>query len=163
MGVKGLLAGAVLIGAFIAVVVYAYWGNTPELTAEVLRVRTLQTADDATVAVMDARFRNPSRIEFEVRQVRIAYRDASGEIVEGTTIAHEHNVRLFEQFPVLGDRYNDTLTAKTKVAPGETVDRMLVARFEKPLDHFEQRQAILIEVEETEGAVSKIEQVATGR
>ena len=155
---KALLAGALLLAAFIAGVFWLYWGNTPELKGEILKVRTLETADGATVAIADFRITNVSDIDVEVRECRLAFRNEQGEVVDGRTIANEHVVRLFEQFPILGQKFNDTFIARTMVPSGDKHDAMLVARFEVPLAEFERRQTLIIKVEETEGAVSTIEE-----
>jgi hypothetical protein len=61
--------------------------------------------------------------------------------------------RLFEGLPLLGQKFNQTLLMKDRIAVGETVDRMVAARFEAPEARLENRKRFLLRIEDVSGPV----------
>lgn len=61
--------------------------------------------------------------------------------------------RLFDYYPVLGQKFNDSLLIRTKIKPHETMDRMLAARFEVPEKDLQARRQLRIRIEELDGPV----------
>jgi hypothetical protein len=64
--------------------------------------------------------------------------------------------RLFEYFPLLGQKYNDSLIARTRLEPHRTLDRMIAAKFEIPEAQLQARKGLRIRIEDVDGAVSEI-------
>jgi hypothetical protein len=64
--------------------------------------------------------------------------------------------RIFEYYPALGQKYNPSLVARTRIAARQSMDRMLAARFEVPEKELQARRRLIIRVEEVDGAVSEI-------
>ena len=64
--------------------------------------------------------------------------------------------RLFQYFPLLGQKFNRTLKIRDRVEAHQSMDRMLCARFEVPDSTIETRRQILIRVEDVDGAISEI-------
>ena len=147
LGVVALLAGAV------------FWmqrGAHPELRGSIGKVRTLGLPDSSTIAVVDFRFANRADYPFVVRRVDLLVENADGRTLEGATVSEPDAQRLFAYYPVLGPKYNQTLVARTRVRPGESMDRMVAARFEMREEEFGRRKGVRIRVEEVDGAVSEI-------
>jgi hypothetical protein len=80
----------------------------------------------------------------------------SGAEQEGMPISEGDAKRLFDYYPALGQKYNDTLTIRTKIAPKQSMDRMLASRFEMPEALLRQRKQLRIRIEEVDGAVSEL-------
>lgn len=148
----GVFAVAVLVAA----IVYIQRGAHLELRGSIQKVRTLATDDSSAVAVIDFRFVNPSDYRFVVRKVEVSLEDKQGRVLEGAVASEVDAKRLFEAYPVLGQKYNETLLMRTKVGPRESMDRMVAARFEIPEKLLQERKQLRIRVEDVDGAVSEI-------
>jgi hypothetical protein len=64
--------------------------------------------------------------------------------------------RLFDYYPLLGQKYNTSLTPRTRIQPHQTVDRMIGIRFEIPEQQLQARKALTIRVVEVDGGISEI-------
>ena len=148
----GVFAVAILVAA----IVYIQRGAHLELRGSIQKVRTLATDDSSAVAVIDFRFVNPSDYRFVVRKVEVSLEDKQGRVLEGAVASEVDAKRLFEAYPVLGQKYNETLLMRTKVGPRESMDRMVAARFEIPEKLLQERKQLRIRVEDVDGAVSEI-------
>ena len=60
---------------------------------------------------------------------------------------------LFQYNKFLGQRYNDALTIKDKIAPHSKLDRMVAVRFEVPDNQLEGAKAIHLEIQDMDGAL----------
>jgi hypothetical protein len=119
-------------------------------------VRTAPLDEGSSVAVLDFRVSNPADYPFVVRTVTVTVEDASGNRVDGETISEMDAKRMFEQLPLLGQKYNDSLIMGNRIAPHATEDRMIAARFEEPEAKLDSRKRMLIRVDEVDGAVQEI-------
>jgi hypothetical protein len=157
---KPLLAyvaiGMALVAAAIAILLYATRGAHIDLRGKILKVRTLPIEAGSFLAVIDFRFVNPSDYPFVVRKVDVFVGDDSGTRVESTTVSEVDAKRLFEYYPILGPKYNETLTIRTKVGSRQSMDRMIAVRFDLPVSELERRKNLLVRVEDVDGAVSEI-------
>jgi len=79
-----------------------------------------------------------------------------GKTVEGMNVAEVDARRVFSYYGSLGQKYNDTLVIKEKIAPKQTLDRMLAARFDLPESQINQRARLRLRVEDVDGVVSEI-------
>jgi len=148
----GLVAVGILIG-------FSVWwtrGAHMELSGQILKVRLHPADESSAIAILDFRFTNPADYRFVVRAVRVVLRGKDGAEVEGDVISDVDIRRVFDYFPALGQKYNETLMAREKIAPKHTLDRMISARFDLPESALSERQAFLIRVEEIDGVVSEI-------
>jgi hypothetical protein len=150
--VVGLLVMAV------AVVGMLYWtrGEHIELKGSILKVRLQEMDERSAVAVMDFRFVNPSDYVFVVRTLTVTLEDAKGNLIEGRVSSEPDAQRLFQFYPVLGQKFNDTFRARDKVAPRQSMDRMVAVRFEIPESAIAARKNLRITIEDVDGAVSEI-------
>jgi hypothetical protein len=71
-------------------------------------------------------------------------------------ISESDAVRLFQYYPVLGQKFNESLTIRTKVAPRLAMDRMIGARFELSDKELEGRKRLTIRIEDVDGAISDV-------
>lgn len=148
--------GVVAVAALVGAILYIQRGAHLELKGSIQKVRTLATDDASAVVVIDFRFVNPSDYRFVVRKVEVSMEDQQGRVLEGAVASEVDAKRLFDSYPVLGQKYNETLLMRTKVGPRESMDRMVAARFEIPEKLLEARKQLRIRVEDVDGAVSEI-------
>ena len=150
--------GAALILAAVGVMLYLTRGAHIELTGSVLKVRTMALDENSSLAVVDFRFANPADYPFVVRSCTVHLQDGSGKALEGFSVPETDARRIFEYYPILGPKYNDTLVLKDKIPAHNSQDRMIAARFEIPVDRLEARQRLSLRIEEIDGVVSEIEE-----
>jgi hypothetical protein len=155
------LGGGLVVVVFaIAGVFYIQRGAKIELTGRILKVRTLAMDDSSSLAVTDFRFVNPSNYPFWVKEVFVSIQDKSGNIVEGSTVSALDSGRLFENYPLLGPKYNDALIVRNKIPSHQSWDRMIVARFEIPESELEARRKLIVRIVDVDGPESELEETA---
>lgn len=147
--------GIAVIAVAVGSVFYMQRGAHMTLPGKVLKVRTAPLADNSSVAVIDFRVTNPSDYTFMAKGVTIVLVDASGNETDGQTASELDAQRLFAGVPLLGQKYNDSLKERDKIAPHTTVDRMVAARFEVPETTLQARRHFLVRIEEVDGMVSE--------
>ena len=148
--------GLVVIAIGVAAVLYMQRGAHIQVTGRFLKVRTAPLDEKSSVAVVDFRVTNPADYPFMVRDVTLVLEDAAGNQSEGVTVSAVDADRLFTGVPLLGQKYNEALIARERIAPHQSVDRMVAARFEVPEAALEMRKRLLIRIDEVDGAVSEI-------
>ena len=157
--VVGLLVMAVVVVGIL------YWtrGEHLELKGSILKVRLQEMDEKSAVAIVDFRFVNPSDYLFVVRTVTVTLEDAKGNLVEGRVSSEPDAKRLFEFYPVLGQKFNDSLRARDKIASRQAMDRMVAVRFELPASALAVRKNLRIRIEDVDGAVSEISEKPDAR
>ena len=148
--------GGVVVAIVVGVVFYVQRGAHLELKGSIQKVRTLALDDSSSLAILDFRFVNPSDYRFIVRQVEVSMEDKNGNVLAGSRVSEVDAKRVFEYYPLLGQKYNETLLVRTKIAPHQSMDRMVAARFEIPEKLLQDRKQLRIRVEDVDGAVSEI-------
>ncbi len=148
--------GVAVAGLLVAVLFYVQRGAHLELVGSIQKVRTLAVEESGSIAVLDFRFVNSADYLFVVRAVAVSLEDQQGQILEGAVVSEVDARRLFQYFPLLGQKYNDSLLARTRIAPRQSMDRMIAARFEIPERRLQERKRLRIRVEDVDGAVSEI-------
>lgn len=148
--------GLVVIAIAVAVILYLQRGAHVELKGAVLKVRTLAMDEKSSVAVVDFRFANPSNYPFVVRSVDVSVTGADGQTYDSMPVSEVDAKRLFQYYPILGQKFNDTLLARDKIPAQHTEDRMIVARFEVPAEKLESRKNLKIRIEDVDGPVSEL-------
>lgn len=152
--------GVVVAGLAVALVFYLQRGAHMELKGAIQKVRTLAVEEKASIAVADFRFVNSSDYLFIVREVRMSFEDRQGRIHDGAVASEGDAQRIFEYYPALGQKYNPSLLARTRIGARQSLDRMLAARFEVPEAELQARRRLILRVEEVDGAVSEISESA---
>lgn len=148
--------GLVIVAIVVAWIFYIQRGAHVELTGSILKVRTLPLDDKSSAAILDFRVLNPSDYLFIVRKAEVSMVDRSGQTLDGMPISDADARRLFEYYPVLGQKYNNSLTIRTKIAARQSLDRMLAVRFEVPEKELQSRRQLSIRIEELDGPVSHL-------
>jgi hypothetical protein len=148
--------GLVVIIALVAGIVYMQRGAYLALPGQVLKVRTAPLDESSSVAVLDFRVSNTADYGMVVRRVTVTLEEPSGGTVTGQTIPEADAKRVFEALPLLGQKYNDTLLMRERIAPRASIDRMVAARFEFPQARVDGRKRLLIRIEEVDGKVFEI-------
>jgi hypothetical protein len=148
----GLAVVAAMIGAFL----YITRGSHLVLTGSILKVRTLPVEDKVSIAVVDFRFVNPSDLLFVVKSVEVIVETADGKELAGETISEPDARRVFQYHPLLGQKYNDSLSARTKIEARESLDRMIAARFEAPESVLAARKRLRLRITDVDGPMSEL-------
>lgn len=148
--------GLVVIGIAVAGILYMQRGAHVELKGAILKVRTMGQQDNSSLAVVDFRFVNPSDYPFVVRTVDVSVTGADGQTYDGTPVSEVDAKRIFEYYPVLGQKFNPTLLARDKIPGRKSEDRMIVARFEMPVTQLDARKNLKVRIEDVDGPVSEL-------
>jgi len=148
--------GLALVVLGIGAMLYIQRGSHVELKGSVLKVRTAALDETSSVAIIDFRFVNPSDFPFVVRTVDVTMEEKNGKIVNSEPISEVDAKRLFEYNPLLGQKFNDSLLMRDKIAPKKTEDRMIAARFNMPVEKLETRKTFRIRIEDVDGPVSEL-------
>ena len=148
--------GLLCIAIAVAAVFYVQRGAHIELPGKVLKVRTAPLDENSSVAVADFRITNPSDYPWEVRTVTLVLEDPSGAQAEGQTISEQDARHVFQGVPLLGEKYNETLMMRDRIAPHTTVDKMVAARFELPEAKLESRKRLIVRIEEIDGKIAEL-------
>jgi hypothetical protein len=148
--------GLVVILIAVAAILYIQRGAHIELKGAVLKVRTLAMDEKSSVAVVDFRFANPSNYPFVVRSVDVSVTGADGQNYDSMAVSEVDAKRLFQYYPILGQKFNDTLLPRDKIPAHQSQDRMIVARFEVPVSQLETRKNLQIRIEDVDGPVSEL-------
>lgn len=148
--------GVAVVALMVAAAFWLQRGAHLRLEGSIGKVRTLALPDSSTVLVIDFRVRNVADYPFVVRRVEVFLETAAGRTLEGFVISEPDAVRLFQYYPVLGQKYNPTLVARTRIGPRESLDRMIAARVEAPEEVVLERKGLRLRVEDVDGAVSEL-------
>jgi len=148
--------GLAVILVAIGGVLYMQRGAHIELTGSVLKVRTLALEENSSLVVVDFRFANPADYPFVVKSCTVLVEDASGKPQEGISVPEMDIRRIFEYYPLLGKKYNESLVLKDKIAARSTEDRMIAARFEIPQSQLDGRKSLKVRIEDVDGPVSEL-------
>lgn len=148
--------GIAVIAIAVAAVLWMQRGAHIELKGAILKVRTHAMDENSSVAIIDFRFANPSDYPFVVRTVSISMEDSSGKTVDASTVSDVDAKRLFQYYPLLGQKYNDSLLMRDKIAPRQSQDRMIAARFEVPVGLLDARKSLTVRIEDVDGPVSAL-------
>jgi hypothetical protein len=148
--------GLVVVALAVAGILYMQRGAHMELVTSIQKVRTLALDENSAALIVDFRLRNPSDYPFVVRRVEATLVEPAGKTLEGMVISEVDAKQLFQYFPALGQKYNDSLLPRTRINAGKTLDCMLAVRFELPEQLLQQRKAFRIRVEDLAGPVSMV-------
>ncbi len=155
--------GLAVVAFGVAGVLYLNRGSHIELKGSILKVRTQAMDESSSVAVIDFRFANPSNYPFVVKQVDVIAEMKDGKRLEGTHVSELDARRLFEYFPLLGQKFNDTLLMRDKIPGRQTMDRMIASRFEAPEATIQNRKRFIVRITDGDGPVAELEKVAPAR
>lgn len=147
------LAGLAAAGLLAAA---AYWlnlGSQARLEVRWLKVRTIATGPESSLAIFDLRIHNPSRVLFQVKEVEAALVGPGGARQDGLVAAERDLDRALSYYPLAGPRYNPVLKFRERIRGGETVDRTVAASFALPVEALESRQSFEIRIQDADGEI----------
>jgi len=154
-----LAIGLLVVAAGIGGMFYVQRGAHIELKGSILKARTQAMDDNSSVAVIDFRFVNPSNYPFWVKQVDVTIEDKDGKTLEGSLVSELDARRLFQYYPQLGQKFNDSLVMRDKIAGRQSLDRMIAARFEVPESALESRRKLVIRIVDVDGPEAELQEV----
>ena len=153
-----LAVGLGVVACAVSVMLYLQRGAHIELKGSVLKVRTQAMDETSSVAIIDFRFVNPSNYPFVVKQVDVTLEDKDGKMLEGMPVSELDARRLFEYYPALGQKYNDSLLMRNKLPAHESLDRMTAVRFEAPEAAVQSRRKLTVRIVDLDGASSELQE-----
>jgi hypothetical protein len=121
------------------------------LDGRILKVRTLATGDNDSIAVLDFRVTNRAQTPFMVREGLVKITTADGKEVEGDTIARSDMNRVFDYYKLLGPKFNEVLILRDRINGGARLDRMLAARFSMPAADLDARRNLTLTLVDVDG------------
>jgi len=145
-----------VIAIAVAWILYMQRGSHIEPTGKILKVRTLPADENSSVAVIDFRVENASNFGIIVREVTVTLEEPNGKIDDGAAVSEVDAQRLFQYYPVLGQKFNDTLKIRDRIRAHETMDRMIAVRFEIPQAQVDARKNLRLRVEDVDGPFGEI-------
>lgn len=141
-----------MVGASALFLVFLAWrgGDRLEPAGNILKVRSIAADEQRSIVVLDLRIVNTSNVALEVRQVSVST-EVGGQTLEGKLVSGVDTPQLFTYYPALGEAYNPPLIAGSRIAPHETKDLMLAARFDTPDQQIGSRQRLTVIVQDRSG------------
>jgi len=156
-----MVIGLAIIALLVGGIFYMQRGDKIDLPGKILKVRTAvlddgkgdrgETHPATSIAVVDFRVTNPSDVIFEVRTVTVEVQDASGKVLIGQIASDTDAAAMMKALPLLGEKFNKTLTVRERIGAHASQDRMAAARFEMPLDQLDARKNLKVRIEEVDG------------
>ncbi len=146
-----LAIGLAIMALAVVGIVFMQRGDKIELPGKILKVRTAALDEDSSIVVLDFRITNPSDVLLEVRTVTVELEDAAGKSYLGQATSEMDTGALFAALPLLGQKFNKTLTMRERIGAHASQDRMIAARFQAPLSMLEARKRFVLRIEEVDG------------
>lgn len=148
--------GLVVVALGIGGMFYMQRGAHIELKGAILKVRTLATDENSSLAAIDFRFVNPANYPFVVKEIVVTIEDKDGKTVESSPVSELDARRIFQYYPAMGQKYNDSLLMHDRIKAHETMDRMTVARFEVPEAVLQSRRKLTVRIVDVDGPESEL-------
>jgi hypothetical protein len=152
----GIGAGAVCVAIAVWGIVYMQRGAHLQMPGKFLKMRTAPLEDNSSLAMVDFRITNASDYAAAVRSVSLVCEEPNGNRIQGIIMADQDAQRVFDAFPILGQKYNASLKLRDAIPPRATWDRMVGARFEVPEDRLLKRTRFIVVVEEVDKGAFEI-------
>ena len=124
------LIALAIVSAVVGGILFSTRHNKVEVTADILKVRSHQIDPGSTIVAVDFRVNNPSTQQFLVREVEVFLDTGDGKSIPGDIFSEIDATRMFEYYKVLGPKHNKTLIRRERLDSGQSVDRMIAARFD---------------------------------
>ena len=153
-----LVVGLLVVAGGVGGVLYMQRGAHLELKGSVLKVRSQAMDENSSVAVIDFRFVNPSNYPFVVKEVIVSMEDKDGKPLQGQPVSELDARRLFQYYPQLGQKYNDSLMMRDKIMGRQSMDRMIATRFEAPESVIDSRRKLTLRIVDVDGPVAELQE-----
>ncbi|MCC6295024.1 MAG: hypothetical protein IT164_20395 [Bryobacterales bacterium] len=156
----GLLIAAAAAGA----IFYFNRGSQIRIEGSMKKVRMQKLYENSTLLVFDFRFSNPANFPFVVAEVTSECTLADGRKLEGELVTDADAKPIFAFHALtLGDKYNESLIRKSRVAPKTTEDRMIAMVYRTEPEPLEKRSGCVLRIRDVDGAVSTIAETPGAR
>jgi len=146
---KNLPSGKILVIAIIVLgIVVAFTAffkrAKPQASGSLDNVTAVEIPGQGnTMAALTFTIHNTSDKILYVRTLQASMKTPNGDSTADAVSAVDFD-RYFQAFPALKNGIQPPLTPETKIQPGESVTRSIIVAFDKPLDTFNQRQALAV-------------------
>ncbi|PYT31230.1 MAG: hypothetical protein DMG57_05745 [Acidobacteria bacterium] len=140
-----------MIAIVVVWVLYMQRNAHIEPQGKILKVRTQAMDENSSVAVVDFRMVNSSDYPIWVREVVVSLQGADGNTYDGAVVSETDAKALFRYYPLLGQKYNDSLIVRDRIHAHQTVDKMIAARFEMPQGQLDARKKLTVHIEDVDG------------
>jgi len=146
---KNLPPGKIVVIAIIVVGIAVAIGSfvkraKPQASGSLDNVAAVEIpGQNNTMAALTFTVHNTSDKILYVRTLQASMKSPNGDSTADAVSAVDFD-RYFQAFPALKNGIQPPLTPETKIQPGETVTRSIIVAFDKPLDTFNQRQALAV-------------------
>lgn len=144
--------GVLIVGIAVGVILYGTKGSHLDVKVEIMKIRLGAIDEHNTAAVLDVRLQDVADVPFVVRDVKVTAERPNGDKVEGIIISKSDFKQLLEYNKFLGKQFNQGLSARDKVEPHQSVDRMVAARVELPQSDLEKCKQIRLWIQDMDGA-----------
>jgi hypothetical protein len=151
-----MAVGLAVVGVGLSVLLVGTKSAHLELDGSILKVRVMPLNDNASLVIVDFRVKNPSDVNFVVKNVITKFVPMTGDRTDGTPISKFDVENVFKYEKLLGPKFNDVLSIRDKIGPHQTVDRMVGARFEMGESALDLRKSIEVSIEDMDGTVADI-------
>jgi hypothetical protein len=152
--------GLVMVLVVVAVIYISNRGSQIRLDGSIQQVRVQAMDARSCLVIIDFRFVNPANYPFIVQRATVILEDAEGTAYSGTLVAATEAKRVLEYYskvnPELGPQYNEGLVMRDRVEAGESMDRMICARFEMPEAAAKARKLAKVRILDVDGATSEL-------
>jgi hypothetical protein len=152
--------GLAILAVVLAVIFFANRGSQIRLDGSIQQVRVQAMDSNSCVVIVDFRFINPADYPFVVRDATLHLSLDNGAPMRGAPVSIASAKQVFDYYskvnPDLGVQYNEIFRARDRVEPNESMDRMIMARFDVSASEAEARTDLTVRVEEVDGAVTEI-------
>ncbi len=146
-----LAIGLVVVGVVVLFTLAGTKGAHLTLEGKILKVRSLPTDEKSSIVVVDFRVNNAAKTPFMAGDAVIKVTTAEGKEVEGETVARSDMNRVFDYYKLLGPKYNEVLISRDRINGGQSIDRMLAARFDVSAPDIENRKTITLTLNDVDG------------
>jgi hypothetical protein len=151
-----LLASLIIIGGVVWLTFSSNQSSQLRLQGSILKVRTLALNPQATLVFADFRITNPTGTPFIVDKLEMELERPGQEIAQGGILTRKETDQVFEYQKLAGPKFNEPLIIQDRIQPGQTVDRMVAARFELTEAEAEARSVLRVRILEIDGRESTI-------
>ena len=146
-----LAIGLVVIGAGIYFVFSGTKGAHLELTGSVLKGRLGKLDESRSGAILDFRVSNPADLRFVVREVTMQAIKADGQTLDGGIISKRDIQQIMDYNQFFRPQFNPVLSLQDRVDAHQTIDRMVAAQFEVPLEQLSAMKALRLTLRDLDG------------
>ncbi len=154
--VNYVLIGLLLAGVGVALIMLMNRGQRVQVDGTILKIRTISVDDNASIAVIDFRMKNPSDVLFQVKQLTVVVTKADGTEEEGATMTEMDLDRVLDFYKATGPRFNPTFKLRDRLKPGEQLDRTAAGSFSIPEKSLVNRRNLVVKIQDADGIVTQI-------